>query len=310
VNIDVVVVGGSLAGLQAALTLGRACRRVVVLDDGRPRNAPAAHVHNFLGQRDPTPAALLDIARDMTGDYDVTVEQDRVTRIERTADGLQVTGRGGRTWRSRAVLLATGLVDELPDVPGVADLWGRDVVACPHCHGWEVRGEPLAQLGLRGMPGRGVERALLLSRWSDDVVLLTDGDELDADQHGRLAAAGVAVRAQRVRRIRHHDGRLRGVDFADGGHLPRRALFAVTRQHQQTDLVDRLGCRRLDDGVAIETDPAGRTSVPQVWAAGTTALPALLAVGAAGHAATVAVAMHNDLLEQDIAATSRTTLSA
>jgi thioredoxin reductase len=299
---DVVVIGGSVAGLQAALTLGRACRRVIVIDDGRPRNAAAVHVHNFLGQQDSTPAMLLEDARAALTDYDVTLEHDRVTRTEKTpATGrFRVTGQDGRAWQARAVLLATGLIDELPDVPGVSELWGRDVVACPHCHGWEVRGQPLAQLSIRGMPQRGVTRALLLSRWSSDVVLLTDGDELDAAQSERLRAAGVAVRSQRVRRLVHHDGRLHGVEFADGAHLARRTVFSVTRQRQQTDLARQLGCRHTD--VAVDTDSLGHTSVPGVWATGTTTAPALLAIGAAGHASTVAVAIHNDLLEHDIAA--------
>jgi thioredoxin reductase (NADPH) len=303
---DVVVIGGSLAGLQAALTLGRACRRVVVIDDGNPRNAPAEHVHNFLGQHGPTPADLLGAGRAALSDYDVTLEHDRVVRIEHAPAGgrLHVTSQDGRVRRTRAVVLATGLVDELPDVPGVHELWGRDVAACPHCHGWEVRGEPLAQLSLRGLPQRGVERALLLSRWSSDVVLLTDGDELDAAQCERLQAAGVEIHTQRVRRLVHHDARLDSIEFADGTRLARRAVFVVTRQRQQTDLAQQLGCRHKGAGTAagaVDTDAAGRTSVPGVWASGTTTAPALLAIGAAGHASTVAVAIHNDLLEQDIA---------
>ncbi|GAA5036014.1 FAD-dependent oxidoreductase [Actinopolymorpha pittospori] len=308
-DVDVVVIGGSFAGLQAALTLGRACRRVVVLDDGRPRNARASHVHNFLGHHDPAPAVLQEAARTHVGDYDVSLESDRVARVEPAAtDRLTVTSQDGRTWQTRALLLATGLDDELPDVPGVSDLWGEDVVACPHCHGWEVRDEPLAQLGFRGMPARGVERALLLSRWSQDVVLLTDGDELDTTHHARLRAAGVTVDTRRVRRLVHEDGRLQTVEFAEGTALPRRAVFVVTRQHQQTDLARLLGCDHVEDGpaaCAVVTDAKGRTSVRGVWAAGTTTQPALLAIGAAGHASTVAVALNNDLLEQDLqAATS------
>jgi thioredoxin reductase len=302
-DVDVVVVGGSFAGLQASLTLGRACRRVVVLDDGRPRNARALHVHNFFGQHDPAPAVLQETARTAVRAYDVSLENDRVAKVEEAAaDRLTVTSQDGRIWQTRALLLATGLDDELPDVPGVTELWGEDVVACPHCHGWEVRGEPLAQLGFRGMAARGVDRALLLSRWSRDVVLLTDGDELDASQHARLRAAGVVVRTQRVRRLVHEDGRLHAVEFADGTFLPRRAVFVVTRQHQQTDLARRLGCDHVEEGPAagaVVTDVKGRTSVRGVWAAGTTTQPALLAIGAAGHASTVAVAINNDLLERD-----------
>ncbi|MGW5361739.1 NAD(P)/FAD-dependent oxidoreductase [Actinopolymorpha pittospori] len=305
-DVDVVVVGGSFAGLQAALTLGRACRRVVVLDDGRPRNARASHVHNFLGHHDPAPAVLQEASRTQVRSYDVALENDQVARLEVAAAGrLTVTSQGGRMWQTRALLLATGLDDELPDVPGVTDLWSQDVVACPHCHGWEVRGGPLAQLGFRGMPARGVERALLLSSWSKDVVLLTDGDELDTTQHARLRAAGVTVDTRRVRQLVHADGRLQTVEFTDGTSLPRRAVFVVTRQHQQTDLARRLGCDHVEDGPAagaVVTDAKGRTSVRGVWAAGTTTEPALMAIGAAGHASTVAVAINNDLLEQDIAA--------
>jgi thioredoxin reductase len=303
---DVIIIGGSLAGLQAALTLGRACRRVVVFDDANPRNAPAAHVHNFLGQHSPTPAALLDDARAALRDYDVIITPERVTKIEPVPERrtFKVISREGRVGLARAVVLATGLIDELPDVPGVSELWGRDVVACPHCHGWEVRGQPLAQLGMRGLAQRGVDRALLLSRWSEYVTLLTDGDQLESDQYARLAAAGVTVQTQPVRRLVHHDKRLEGVELADGIRLTPRAVFTVTRQRQQSDLADQLGCRHAEQGTsaAVETDGTGRTSVPGVWAAGTTTVPALLAIGAAGHASIVAVSIHNDLLEQDIAA--------
>lgn len=300
---DAVVVGGSYAGLQAALTLGRACRSVLVVDDGRPRNGPAAHVHNFLGQPEPTPDGLRAAAINSLSGYAVEVRSDRVVRIEPSSHGSAalVVGASGAQWTARAVILATGLRDELPDVPGVAQSWGRDVVACPHCHGWEVRGEPLAQLGMRGTPAKAVERAALLSRWSRDVTLFTDGDELTGDQLARMTAAGVAVATGRVRGLIHEEGRLRHIELEDGTRVARRAVFVVVRQHQQTGLARETGCRIGDDGLAVAADAQGRTSVPGVWAAGTTAVPALLAVGAAGHASGVAVAVHNDLLERDLA---------
>lgn len=300
---DVVVVGGSFAGMQAALTLGRACRSVLVVDGGTPRNAPAAHVHNFYGQDAPTPPQLRATAQAALSEYAVDWKQDIVVAAEPAPEGTGwlVTGALGESWAARAVVLATGLRDELPDVPGVADLWGRDVVACPHCHGWEVRGQPLAQLGIRGMAAKGVERAALLSRWSDDVLLFTDGDELTGDQAARMDAAGVTVLSTPVRTLVHRDGRLEGLELQDGSTHARRAVFVVTRQHPQTDVADRFGCKPADDGIAVATDPAGRTSVPGVWAAGTAASPSLLAVGAAGHGATVATLLHNDLLEQDLA---------
>ena len=194
-------------------------------------------------------------------------------------------------------MLATGLQDELPDVPGVWDSWGRLVVACPHCHGWEVRDQPLVQLGMRGLPDRSVARALLLSRWSTAVTLCTDGDELTDEQLARLGKAGVLVRTERVEAVQTGHDQVR-VLLATGEALDPRAVFVVVRQHQQSDLAERLGCRIADGAVA--TDEAGRTSVPGVYAVGTTAVPALFAIGAAGHASTTAVALHADLLEQEL----------
>jgi thioredoxin reductase (NADPH) len=303
-DVDVAVVGGSLAGLQTALTLGRACRRVAMFDDGHPRNAPAAHVHNFLGVAATRPEDLLAAARRLLDEYDVTVVGSRVRTVQREGDRFRVTADGG-TAMARSVVLATGLHDELPEVPGVHELWGRDVVACPHCHGWEVRGLPLAQLGRPGMAARAVERAVLLSRWSPDVVLFTDGDEVPAALRTRLDAAGVRACTDPVRRLVPAEGRLRAVELRDGRTIARSAVFVVTRQHQQSDLAQQLGCEHVTDGPAagaVSTDSTGATSVPGVWAAGTVAVPALLAIGAAGHASTVALAVHNHLLERDLAA--------
>ncbi|WP_427896318.1 NAD(P)/FAD-dependent oxidoreductase [Kribbella sp. GL6] len=284
---DVAVIGGSVAGLQAALTLGRARRQVVLFDDGRARNRNASHVHNYLGVVDLAPSELLAVGRRQLAGYGVDVRAGRVEAVTPDDDGFVVDGR-----HVRVVVLATGLWDELPDVPGVADGWGQSVVACPHCHGWEVRDQPLVQVGMRGAPDRSVARALLLSRWSDDVVLCTDGDVLTGTQLDRLAVAGVKVRTERVAEVRS------GVRLVNGETLAAARVFVVVRQHQQSDLAERLGCQVADGAVVI--DDGGRTTVPGVYAVGTTAAPALLAIGAAGHAGTVAVAVHGDLLESDL----------
>jgi thioredoxin reductase len=286
---DVAVVGGSVAGLQCALTLGRARRRVLVFDDGRPRNGVATHLHNFIG-RTGSPGELLDAARTMLAPYDVTVARQRVHDIEAVGDGF-VVGRHGPV---RAVVLATGLRDELPDVPGIGPLWGDLVVACPHCHGWEVRDEALAQLSRPGRPDLGVQRALLLRGWTSDVTLLTHGDEVTAADRDRLAAAGIAIRPEPVEAVERAGGGV-AIHLAGGETIHRRAVFTVVRQRQQSDLAARLGCRLDPETGAVTTDAAGRTSRPGVWAAGSTAFPALLAVGAAGHASSVATALHADL---------------
>ena len=287
---DVAVIGGSVAGLQAALTLGRARREVLLFDDGRARNRAASHVHNYLGAVDVSPDELLALGRQQVAEYGVEVRDHRVEDVSFEDDGFVVDGV-----RVRAVVLATGLWDELPDVPGVADGWGQSVVACPHCHGWEVRDQPLVQLGLRGAPERSVARALLLSRWSDDVTLCTDGDELTSAQHDQLKLAGVVVRTERVAEVLAAGP---SVALAGGSVLKARRVFVVVRQHQQSDLTERLGCQVADG--AVVTDEGGRTTMPGIYAVGTTAMPALLAIGAAGHASAAAVAVHGDLLELDL----------
>jgi thioredoxin reductase (NADPH) len=296
---DVAVVGGSVAGLQAALTLGRARRRVLLFDDGHARNRTATEVHNYLGIEDPAPAELLEVGRRQLTQYDVEVRHTRITEITSVGGPAGAGGafEVGGVGRVRAVVLATGLRDELPGVQGVAELWGRSVVACPHCHGWEVRDQPLVQLGMRGLPERSVARALLLSRWSDQVVLCTDGDELTDTQLAKLSKVGVQVLTERVEAVAQQDERVR-VQMATGDALTTRAVFVVVRQHQQSDLADQLGCSIVDGAVAV--DEGGRTTVPGVYAAGTTAMPALLAIGAAGHASTVAVTVHSDLIEQEL----------
>ncbi|MFG1815249.1 NAD(P)/FAD-dependent oxidoreductase [Kribbella sp. NPDC049174] len=293
---DVAVVGGSVAGLQAALTLARAQLRVVLFDDDHARNRTASHVHNYLGAEDPSPAELLAAGRRQARAYGAEVKAARVGDIT-VDDGFVVGTVDGQRVRARAVVLATGLRDELPDVPGVAAAWGRLVVACPHCHGWEVRDQPLVQLGMRGMPDRSVTRALLLSRWSNDVVLCTDGDELTGDHLARLGKAGVTIRTEKVEAVQPRQADVRVV-LSGGEALLPRALFVVVRQHQQSELAARLGCRLVDGAVVV--DEGGRTTVPGVYAVGTTAVPSLFAIGAAGQASTTAVALHADLLERDL----------
>jgi thioredoxin reductase len=221
----------------------------------------------------------------------------------RAGEFIELTSDAGHAWRARALLLATGLREELPAIPGIAQLWGTDVVACPHCHGWEVRGESLALIGMPGAPARALQRALLISRWTDRLTLFA-GD-LDAGQRATLAAAGVAISEATVERVDAAGDRPGATVLADGVRRAYRAVFVVTRQHQQTDLARRLGCEHDERGVPSEaivhTDAAGRTSVSGVWAAGTTTAPALLAIGAAGHGSTVAVAIHNALADAEIA---------
>lgn len=215
---------------------------------GNPRNSVAAEIHNYLGADEPTPEELLETGRRQLTQYAVEIRNTRVDAITSVDGEFEV---GGVT-RVRAVVLATGLRDELPDVPGVAELWGRLVVACPHCHGWEVRDQPLVQLGMRGLPERSVARALLLSRWSDQVVLCTDGDELSDSQLGVLGRAGVQVRTERVEAVQAQQDEQVEVLLAAGEVLASKAVFVVVRQHQQSGLAEGLGCEVVEGAVSVD----------------------------------------------------------
>ena len=234
---DVAIIGGGPAGLSAALVLGRARRRVVVVDAGAPRNAPAAHMQGFLSRDGMSPAALLETARAEVRRYGVEIVEDRV--VDATA-GFALRLAGGRTVQARRVLFATGAVDDLPDVVGARERWGRDLLHCPYCHGWEVRDRPIGVLG-------SVEHAHLLRQWSDDVILFTHTTAVTAGERATLDARGIAVVDGLVERLVVADDRLRAVQLADGRTRPaRRALHPTraARAHRRTRRRPRLRAPR------------------------------------------------------------------
>jgi thioredoxin reductase len=293
---DVAIVGGGPAGLSAALVLGRARRRVVVIDAGMPRNAPAAHMQGFLSRDGMPPADLLRAARAEVRRYGVEIVEDRV--VEATP-GFALRLAGGRTVEARHVLLSTGAVDELPDVLGARERWGCDLLHCPYCHGWEVRDRPLGVLGTG--PG-SVEYAHLIRQWSDDVVLFTHALAVTDGERATLDARGIAVVDGPVERLVVTDDRLRAVQLADGRVIPRAALFIrpALRAHHDGPAA-ALGCERLADGL-VRVDADGRTSVPGVWAAGNAANPRAQVITAAGEGSAVAIAINNELVQNDVAA--------
>ena len=205
---DVVVVGGGAAGLSAALVLGRARRRVAVIDAGAPRNAPAAHMQGFLSRDGMPPAELLAAGRAEVTGYGVELVEDQVRAIE---PGFVVRLAGGRALTARRILVATGVSDELPDIPGVRERWGRDLLHCPYCHGWEVRDQPLGVLGTH--PG-SVQHAQLVRQWSDDVVFFVHTYDLTAS---RAAPTGGTRDPGRPRRGRATGGRGRPADRRRAG---------------------------------------------------------------------------------------------
>ncbi|WP_433357323.1 NAD(P)/FAD-dependent oxidoreductase [Microtetraspora malaysiensis] len=294
---DVVVVGAGAAGLSAALVLARARRRVAVVDAGSPRNAPASHMRGFLSRDGMPPAALLEVGRAEVAGYGVDVIEGRVDHIDHIDHGFQVHLAGGPALPARRVVVATGLSDELPDIPGVRERWGRDVLHCPYCHGYEVGDEPI---GVLGTHPEGVRHAMLLRQWSADIVFFLHTMDLADEERERLAARGVRVVDGSVKRLVVDDDRLRGVELAEGSVVPRGAVFVFPRMVPHDDLLTGLECARDESGQLI-IDPSGRTSVPGVWAVGNVADRRAQVITAAGMASAAAIAVNHDLVEEEIA---------
>lgn len=296
---DAVVVGGGAAGLTGAMVLGRARRRVAVVDAGEPRNAPAAQMHGFLSRDGTPPAQLLAVGRDEVAAYGGEVIGGQVHGIDHGGDqGFVVSLADGRILAARTVLVTTGLRDELPEVPGLRERWGNDVLHCPYCHGYEVRDEPIGVLGgeVREL---SLHQALLLPQWSHDVVFFPDRISVTAGERERLTARGVRIAGGAVARIVVDDDRLSGVELADGEVVSRRAVFVAPRFVAQDELLTRLGCRPAENGW-VATDPTGATSVTGVWAAGNVVDPRAQAITAAGAGSAAAIAMNSYLVQEDV----------
>lgn len=268
---DCIVVGAGAAGLSAALVLGRARRRTLVVDAGDQSNRHAHGIGGLLGHDGRAPAELYAAGRDELAAYPtVRLRSGEVRSGERRgADFVLVLADGSREV-TRRVLLATGMEYRVPSLPGIVERWGRSVFHCPFCHGWEVRDEPLGVLD-RGAPG--VRRALLLRFWSDDVTLLADGPaELDSEDAERLRAAGVTVEERRVAGLRGPESTLTAVVFADGGERTCHGLLVPVTLHQRSALAEQLGAARTGPGPlvvdAVEVDRAFHTTVPGLFAAG------------------------------------------
>jgi thioredoxin reductase len=272
---DVIVIGGGPAGLSGAVALGRALRSVRVIDSGAPRNAPAEGIHNFLTRDGMTPAQFRAAGRVEAEHYGAVVEDGEVVAAERVDDQFVVTLADGGMRRGRRLLVTSGLVDELPEVPGLAERWGTTVLHCPYCHGYEARGKAI---GVLGVSPRSAEQVRLWRQWSPDVLLLPL-DEID-----RVTDRGV----------RMTDGRLIARDY----------LVTATRMVARAGFLDTLGLRSAEHPAGIGTylpaiDPSGRTDVPGVWVAGNVADPMAQVISAAAAGLSAGAMINFDLLPPD-----------
>ena len=298
---DVIVVGGGTAGLSAALVLGRARRRVAVVDSGEPRNAPAAQMYGYLSRDGMPPADLLAAGRTEVSRYGAELIDDRVVAIE---PGFSIGLASGARLQGRRILVATGAHDELPDIPGARERWGRDFLHCPYCHGWEVRDQAIGVLGTG--PG-SADHAQLLRQWSDDVVFFPHTYAVTADEHLALTVRGIQVVDGLVERLEVVDDRLAAVELADGRSIPRAAVFIRPALHAHGDgLLASLGCE-LDEAGFASVDATGKTTVRGVWVAGNAGNPRAQVITAAGEGSAAAIAINADLVAEDIRVASTPT---
>ena len=297
---DVVIVGGGPAGLSAALVLGRCSRRVLLCDNGHPRNEASQALHGYLTRDCIHPLEFLRLGREQLRPYETVEIRDVTVTDARCADGKFVaTLDGGDEVRSRKLLIATGVRDNVPDVPGLRELYGSSVFHCPYCDGWEVRDQPLAVYG-RGERGYGL--SLELTAWSRDLALITDGAAgIEEGQRARLEKLGIAIREDRVSRLEGKNGKLERIIFERGAPLLRRALFFTTGQSQQSPLAVTLGCEFNEKGT-VRTGRYETTHLPGLFVAGDASRAVQWVIVAAAEGAEAAFAINTDLIKEDLSA--------
>lgn len=298
---DVIVVGGGVAGLAAALWLSRARRDVLVLDAGHPRNRPATHTHGFLTRDGAHPLQLLRDGRAEIRSYGNEILAASVTAVSRdAAGGFTVRTADAATWRSRRLLMATGVTDQLPTIPGVREQWGRDVVHCPYCFGWEIRDQPIGVLGTRQ---GAYEQALMWRQWSADILMFRHAaPEPTAEQAARLAARGIPIIGGEVEALEITGDNLTGIRLADGNTIPRRVLVVPSTLAVDGAAFTTLGIDVLEHELGIGTHVPhtadGRTTVPGVWVCGNAADPMSGALQSAASGAQAGAAINADLTEE------------
>lgn len=302
--VDAIIIGGGVAGLSAAVALRRSRRSVVVVDAGDPRNAPAAHSHNYLTRDGESPLELVRIGRDEARRYGAHILEGTARSATRTESGFEVPLADGSVVRGRRLLVTTGLTDVLPNIPGLAERWGRDVLHCPYCHGWEVRDRTI---GIIGSPLVG-HQAQMWRQLTEHVMVFGHTEpELTADEQHTLGVRGIDIIDGEIARVDVAEDAIVGVTLTNGRQVRLDALVVGPNFVSRSDILVSLGIGTTEMvlnnhvlGTYIEADPVGATSVPGVWVAGNVAAPMDTVVAASASGVRAGAAVNGDLIEEDV----------
>lgn len=292
---DVIIIGGGAAGLSAALTLARARRSVTVVDAGNPRNAPAASSHGMLGNEGINPFELLDRGRTEVQRYGADIISGTVAAAHPQGDGYQVVLDDGHELNATQLIVATGVQDVLPDIEGLGAQWGRDVVHCPYCHGWEIRDQTI---GIIATSAVSAYQAVMFQQWSDDITLFSNGFEFEAEALETLAAVNIPVVETPVEALETLDDELTGLRLTDGRTISLQAVGVSSGMRANLDGLEALDLETYDtpQGTFLHADDTGHTNITGVWGAGNVMDPDLQLSECASQGVRVAITLNNELI--------------
>lgn len=296
-SFDVIIVGGSYAGLSAAMALGRSLRNVLIIDSGMPCNRQTPHSHNFITHDGDTPKQISEAARAQVLQYKtVRLHNGMATRATRTDTGFMIDTETGDSFAGRKLVFATGVTDTMPAIKGFAECWGISVLHCPYCHGYEVRQQPL---GILANGEIAFEFSKLIHHWSNNLVLFTHGKSaLTPEQTKKLAERNIAVVEKEITGVAHNSGYISALQFSDGSTHAITALFARVAFSQHSTIPMTLGCALTEQGF-IQVDDFQRTTIPGVYAAGDNTTMFRSVTGAVAAGTKAGAILNKELIDDD-----------